>query len=69
MVGIQKAIRILNHAADKLILDVRDPHCVSRAFGYGKDDYSSRIQAGVICRNLANELETELINFPEIALS
>ncbi len=59
---IQTAINKLNRAADRLIPDVRDHAVVSRAFGYGKDNDSSRVQAGVILRNLANELWCEMAN-------
>lgn len=58
------AVRKLRHAADRLIPDVVDHYSnrVSLAFGYGTDESSSRVQAGVICQVLANEIEEELCN-------
>ena len=61
---LETAIRKLRHAANRLIPDSCDrfDHRVSIAFGCGTDDLSSRVQAGVICQNLANNLQETLDN-------
>ena len=62
MITTKAAIRKLEHAASRLIPDTGDPHVISRAFGYGTTAKDSRVQAGILLQNLANELWREQAN-------
>lgn len=64
----ETAIRKLRKVADTLITNHGDPNFVSRAFGYGKTDQDSRVQAGVICQMLANEIQQAMSDLQEQGL-